>query len=143
MANHALKHQQGTTRMQMALMVLPVMTPMRRRRWRMHQNGIAAQMRRSLTVQHTYFVHSPTANKSYAYSLDISANIHSSQPKAVFIKPQLKSVNSVYRKCTISVRCEGLVKFGLTCGHHGTHCRCGNYGLNPAMGISFLSSKPP
>src|SRR5258708_5930552 len=94
MANHALKHQQGTTRMQMSLMLLPVMTLMRRRRWRMHQNGISAQMRRSLTVQHTYFVHSPTADKSYAYSLDISADIHSSQLEAVFIKPQLKSVNS-------------------------------------------------
>src|SRR5258708_40169857 len=93
MANHVLKHQQGTTRMQMSLMLLPVMTPMRRR-WRMHRNGISAQMRRSLTVQHTYFVHSPTTDKSYAYSLDISANIHSSQLEAVFIKPQLKSVNS-------------------------------------------------
>src|SRR6266478_1885091 len=103
------------------------------RRLRMHLNGNSLPMKQSPTIRLTYSVHFHIADNSCAYSLDISADIHSSQPEVAFIKPELRSVNNRCRKCTISARGKDLVKYGPTCGDHGTHHQCGNYGHVPVM----------
>src|SRR6266436_59380 len=106
-------------------------------------NGNSALMKPSPRIWNTSSVCNPTTDKFYAYSLDISADIHFSQPNPGLTKLEPRSRNNVCKKCIIFAKSGDLVRFGHTCGHHGIHPKCGNSGHTPPTIKFYPSSKLP